>query len=221
MELSATKRVLAQPTRARIYAVLQTRGDPLTTDELASHLGLHVNGVRRHLEKLRRAGLVERTDASGGLGRPGHQWELASGAGVEGEPSGAYVELANWLAKAIPPKPGRLREVERAGREIGRELVEEGGARTAEAFRRAVDGLGFRPEMAVGADGAAVCKLMRCPYRDAVRENADVVCSLHRGITSGFLDRTSPKARLTAFEPKDPDTAGCVVEVEGTGWEEG
>ena len=219
MELPADKRTLAQPTRARLYAALQARGTAAGTDELAEQLGMHVNGVRRHLEKLREAGIVERTEGARRRGRPKHEWKLAAGHEAGHDPVGAYVNLASWLARAIPAKPGRLREIERAGREIGRELVGNGSKRTAAAFSDAMAALGFSPEMAVAGDGAATCRLMNCPYRDSVRENADVVCMLHRGITSGFLERTSSDARLEAFVPKDPDEAGCLVEMQGTGWD--
>jgi hypothetical protein len=34
-----------------------------------------------------------------------------------------------------------------------------------------------------------------------------------RGITKGLLDVLDPRARLTAFVPRDPDEAGCVIEI--------
>ena len=58
-------------------------------------------------------------------------------------------------------------------------------------------------------------RLGNCPYRDAVRENQPVVCALHRGLTRGLLDQLAPAARLASFVPKDPDRAGCLIEVEG------
>ena len=56
--------------------------------------------------------------------------------------------------------------------------------------------------------------LGNCPYRDAVAENQPVVCALHRGMTSGLLERLDRKARLTGFLPKDPYRAGCFVDVK-------
>ena len=67
--------------------------------------------------------------------------------------------------------------------------------------------------MNVKADGGLTCHLENCPYRDSVRENADVVCTLHRGITAGLLAELDPRAKLTGFEPHDPERAGCLVEV--------
>jgi predicted ArsR family transcriptional regulator len=52
--------VLAQPTRARLFALLSELRRPAPTEELAEQLGLHPNGVRTHLERLHEVGLVSR-----------------------------------------------------------------------------------------------------------------------------------------------------------------
>jgi hypothetical protein len=54
-----------------------------------------------------------------------------------------------------------------------------------------------------------------------VRKNADVVCTLHRGITIGLLSVLDPAAKLIRFEPRDPDRAGCLVEVGGEKYSNG
>jgi hypothetical protein len=58
-------------------------------------------------------------------------------------------------------------------------------------------------------------ELGNCPYRAAVRANQPVVCTLHRGLTRGLLDRLEPRAALSDFVPRDPDHAGCLIEIEG------
>ena len=40
-----------------------------------------------------------------------------------------------------------------------------------------------------------------------------MVCTLHRGVTAGLLERIDPEARLVGFVPKDPDVAGCLIDV--------
>ena len=114
---------------------------------------------------------------------------------------------------AIPAGPTRLREVERTGREIGRELAPKENGDPIEGLRQSFAALGFQPSIDVKADGGMTCRLENCPYRDSVRQNAAVVCTLHRGITAGVLEKLDPKAKLTGFEPHDPDRAGCLVEV--------
>jgi predicted ArsR family transcriptional regulator len=216
MDLPSSEDVLAQRTRARIFAWLVERRTAVSTEELAQSLGLHPNGVRRHLELLREAGLVERRQNRGTPGRPGDRWLVASGAHPGGQRPSGYTDLARWLARAIPSGRNRLREVERAGREIGTELAPRDGVEDpVEGFRLALTSLGFQPTLEPGTDGDFVCRLENCPYRDSVRENADVVCALHRGITSGLLAELIPEARLERFEPRDPERAGCVVGVTG------
>ncbi|MBA3865609.1 MAG: helix-turn-helix domain-containing protein [Solirubrobacterales bacterium] len=204
---------LTQPTRARIFALLAELKEAVGTDELATRLGLHPNGVRVHLERLHEAGLVERRQERAGRGRPGDRWTVAPGAQPSGQAPSAYASLAVWLARAIPAGATRLREVERTGREIGRELAPKGEGDPVEGLRQTLAALGFQPSMNVKADGGLTCRLENCPYRDSVRENADVVCTLHRGITAGVLEKLDPKAKLTSFEPHDPDRAGCLIEV--------
>jgi predicted ArsR family transcriptional regulator len=207
--------VLAQPTRARLFDLLLEHKTPVRTDVLAAGLGLHPNGVRRQLERLQEAGLVERRRVRRGAGRPHDEWSPARGASPGGERPRAYGDLAGWLARAIPASAGRLRAVERTGREIGRELVPAGGGGALEIFGDVFAALGFQPAIDVKADGSVRCRLCNCPYRDAVRANQEVVCGLHRGLTEGFLAELAPGARLRSFEPGDPDRAGCLVEVSG------
>jgi predicted ArsR family transcriptional regulator len=214
----STDDVLSQRTRARIFAWLVRHQVAASTEELARGLDLHPNGIRRHLEILSEAGLVERRLSKGRRGRPGDLWLVAAGAHPGGERPAGYGDLARWLARAIPAGRNRLREVERAAREIGSELAPKDELEDPiEGFRQVIAALGFQPDLDVAADGGFVCRLENCPYRDSVRENPDVVCALHRGITTGLLAELMPGAKLERFEPHDPELAGCVVGVAGPG----
>jgi len=210
---TSTDDPLTQPTRARIFALLAELKVAVGTDDLATRLGLHPNGVRVHLERLREAGLVERRQERAGRGRPGDRWTVSPGAQPSGQPPSAYSSLAIWLARAMSAGPTGLRAVERTGWEIGRELAPKESGDLAEGLAQTFIALGFQPATSVKADGSLTCRLENCPFRDSVRENADVVCTLHRGITAGVLEELDPKAKLTGFEPHDPDRAGCLIEV--------
>lgn len=207
--------MLAQPTRRRLFALLSRFGGAATTDELAEGLGLHPNGVRTHLRRMRDAGLVTHRRVAGPRGRPRDEWAIADSAMPGGDPPRAYAMLARWLARAIPATPRRLREVEAAGREIGRELASGAVGPPEQVVADQFAALGFQPSIEAGAAGAVSCRLRNCPYRDSVRENQDVVCMLHRGLTKGLLDRVAPTATLTRFVPHDPYRAGCEVEIQG------
>jgi predicted ArsR family transcriptional regulator len=205
--------LLVQPTRARLFAAIRDRGEA-TTEQLAGTLGLHVNGVRRHLDLMHRAGLLTRTRLKQGRGRPRDLWAAAPGAADH--PEEDYTDVARWLARAFSTGPAALRRAEETGRQVGRELEVDAGASLGEGLERAFSALGFQPAVSASEDGVVTCELTNCPYRASVRENPEAVCRLHRGITEGLLEQLSPGSRLTVFEPHDPDTAGCLVEVATT-----
>ncbi len=220
MSAPEEQRLLGQPTRARLFSALRDLRRAATTEELATALGLHVNGVRRHLERMESGGLLERSRARHGRGRPRDEWSIAPGASPDGDAPQGYADVARWLTRATPTGPAGLRRLERIGREIGRELVDGPVDEVPEAFRRTFAALGFQPSVAVG-DGTMTAELGNCPYRDSVRENPDVICRLHRGVTVGALDTLDAGARLTRFEPHDPDRAGCEVAIALAGAEAG
>ena len=205
--------VLSQPTRARVFELLTELGRPAGTDELAERMGLHPNGVRGHLAQLAAAGLVVRGRRRLERGRPQDEWSVAPDAAPGGDPPQAYADLARWLAAATPPTRARLRDVENTGRRIGRDLAPSEPTVVAAALESTMSALGFQPTVAA-RPGAVACTLRNCPYRDAVKESQEVVCALHRGITRGVLEVIAPAARLREFVPRDPDRAGCVIDVE-------
>jgi predicted ArsR family transcriptional regulator len=212
---------LAQPTRAKLFRALDELRRPVATAELAERFGLNANGVRVHLERLREAGLVARERTRQARGRPRDVWSIAPDARPGGDPPSAYADLGRWLATALTPGKGGLRAVELAGRKIGRELAPPSGPGSPEEKMHAVLGsLGFAPRRE--ADGASLrYRLCNCPYRDVVSENQPVVCTLHRGMTRGLLDGLAPKTKLAGFVPRDPYTAGCLIEVQGELADEG
>ena len=193
--------------------MLEEARRPMGTDELAEGLGLHPNGVRAHLVRLHQAGLVDRTRRRMPRGRPHDEWSIAPDARPGGDAPTGYEQLAGWLALAIPAGPKGLREVEGAGRRIGRELAPSSETPVEVALASGLAALGFAPAVD-RADRSLTCTLGNCPYRDAVKQNPEVVCTLHRGLTRGLLDVIEPGAELTAFVPRDPDRAGCLIEIE-------
>lgn len=206
---------LAQPTRARLFSVLGELRRPVGTEELAERLDMHPNGVRVHLERLRDAGLVSRERTRQARGRPRDMWMIAPGARPGGEAPSGYAELGRWLARVISPTKTSLRAVEATGREIGRELAPEGDCAAEEKLFAVLVSLGFHPRREADPGGGLTYRLCNCPYRDAVRESAEVVCVLHRGITRGLLDALAPKTKLAGFVVRDPYLAGCLIELRG------
>ena len=206
--------VLAQPTRARLFALLGELKRPTGTVELAERLELHPNGVRIHLERMEQAGLVERARVRDGRGRPPDAWTISADARPGGRDPRGYQDLGRWLARALRARPRGLRGIEETGRQIGRELAPKDTTADAGALEASLTALGFQPVAELREDGVTYC-LRNCPYRDAVRENQPAICALHKGITRGLLDVLAPDAKLSAFVAHDPDRAGCLIELRG------
>ena len=216
MDPPAHGEVLAQRSRARLFRLLAEIQRPAGTDELAEQLGLHPNGVRTHLERLRAAGLVVRGREVRPRGRPRDSWSINPEADAGGDPPTAYADLSRWLARDVAARSSPVRTVQSTGRRIGSELAlaaAEGSPE--ERMYRALVALGFRPVRDIGRDAGLTYTLGNCPYREAVRENQPVVCGLHRGLTRGLLDGISPRTTLAGFVPKDPFAAGCLIQLRG------
>jgi predicted ArsR family transcriptional regulator len=206
----AQRDVLAMPLRAELFDTLAALCRPASTHELGELLGRHHNSVRTQLQRLADAGLVERRAIPQARGRPRDVWAIAPNAAPGGRAPDAHGQLSRWLARAIAG-PGDLASIEATGRAIGRELAEGANGRPlAESLTDALAALGFMPRPEAAGKRFV---LRNCPYREAVLQNQPAICSLHRGITRGLIDRLDPAAELTAFVPRDPITAGCAIEV--------
>jgi predicted ArsR family transcriptional regulator len=217
MDLTSTvDDVLTQPTRARLFNLLSELRRAATTDELARTLELHPNGVRQHLEIMVKAGLIVREQEKVGRGRPRDVWAINPGAKPGGSNPTGYAELSRWLVQAIRGGDVDPDRIEERGREIGVELADRGGHADPEIrFHDALAAMGFNPSRKPGrGDKMSYC-LNNCPYRDAAVDQQAVICSLHRGITSGLLESIDPDTEMTAFVVKDPERAGCRIDVRG------
>ncbi len=203
---------LAQPTRARLFGQLAALRRPADTVDLADRLELHPNGVRIHLERLRRAGLVERRRVQGGRGRPRDMWTVAPGALPSGDPPTAYADLSRWLARAMAAGG----DLEAAGREIGRELAAPGPADHGgdTHLDGALAAMGFRPERHDTGPGRPPTA---CATALPGRRPRGARGRLHapKGVDARSAGAPGPLVTLTAFVPDDPDRAGCRIDVAG------
>jgi predicted ArsR family transcriptional regulator len=207
---------LAQPTRARLFALLTELSRPAPTEELAERLGLHPNGVRAHLERLEQVGLISRRRERLPRGRPRDSWKVNPDAQPGGDPPTGYAQLARWLLRSLVSESADARDVEATGREIGRELaLRSSDVAGEQRMHEVLTALGFQPRREPVAGDRLTYRLRNCPYREAVRERQSMVCGLHRGITQGLLDALDPETELVGFEAKDPDAAGCLIELRG------
>ncbi|MDQ5894528.1 MAG: hypothetical protein QG596_789 [Actinomycetota bacterium] len=209
--------VLVQPTRARLFASLNDLKRPAETDELASLLDMHPNGIRNHLERMLEAGLVTREPRRHGRGRPRDVWAIDPEAAPGGDPPTAYSELSGWLVEAVERGIANPEEIEKLGRSIGVGLADRQGDGLAPEirFRNALTAMGFQPSRSHNPDKTVTYCLNNCPYRDTARTGQPLICGLHRGITAGLIESIEPESEMIGFLIREPDRAGCEIRIRG------
>jgi predicted ArsR family transcriptional regulator len=188
-----------------VLRALELLAAPATLAAVCAATSLHPNTVREHLEALERDGLVRRAKAEPrGRGRPA--WEYSVVPGGQDPLVREYAGLAATLAAALRRHSRRPREDSvDAGRAWGAELAAgasppEGPA--AVARRRAVvallDRLRFSPTT---GPQARTVRLTRCPLLGVAEQYPDVVCSIHRGLVEGALDRWGDRTTRVQLVP--------------------
>jgi predicted ArsR family transcriptional regulator len=79
----------------RIMDYLLEHKDGATLEELASHLGISKTGVKEHLLKIERLGLLAHSDTRGSVGRPRRRYLLSP------EGHDAFPKQYSWLSSVL------------------------------------------------------------------------------------------------------------------------
>lgn len=206
-------KALGDNTRYAIYLELARSPVPRSTADVAEVLGLHVNTVRPHLERMRDVGLLAvETSGRGGVGRPQHRYSLAPDAPALGLEPSPYPTLARVLLRAAADAGLERDELAEAGRAQGRDDASHWapGSRCLEALSAEQARLGFDPAVA-DEDGAAVMAFAHCPFRELAEAHGDLVCGLHSGLVEGFVGGLggAEVVRFSALHDRTP----CQVEL--------
>lgn len=184
-------KTLGDNTRYAIYLELARSPRPLATADVAQTLGLHVNTVRPHLERMREVGLLEvATDTSRGVGRPQHLYSLAPDAPSLGLEPPSFPVLADMLLDLAAATGVRGDEAIEVGRERGTLAAGRGAGDDRACIEVLVDQLarlGFDPAVADG-DGSTTIAFTHCPYGELAQRRPDIVCSLHCGLVEGIVE---------------------------------
>jgi predicted ArsR family transcriptional regulator len=195
-------KALGDNTRYAIYLELARSPLPLATADVAETLGLHVNTVRPHLERMRDVGLLDvSTDARGGVGRPQHRYSLSREAPSLGLEPSPFPTMARLLLTASAASGVDPEEVAEAGRTQGQDDAVRWSADTPAVdvlmFEQAR--LGFDPEVAED-DGAVTIAFAHCPFRELAEEHPELVCAMHRGLVEGAASALADRAPATPIE---------------------
>ncbi|MGK0273680.1 MAG: putative ArsR family transcriptional regulator [Ilumatobacter sp.] len=191
-------KTLGDNTRYAIYLELARASAPKTTAEISETLSLHANTVRPHLERMREVGLLSvEVGGRGDVGRPQHRYSVAPDApslGLEPPTMPVLARMVLSMAKRLQATPD---DAEAVGYDEGcsRAIGYRDAPSTLEALVADLDRLGFDPVVSddpradLTADDAlaAVVSFANCPFADLAQQHPDLVCSLHRGLVTGFV----------------------------------
>lgn len=210
-------KALGDNTRYAIYLELARSPRRLSTAEISATLGLHVNTVRPHLERMRDVGLLDVTSESRrGVGRPHHLYALTAEAPSLGLEPPTFPLLSGLLLRLIDQAGLGADEAVEVGREHGGVTAGLRGAETdaiALVLAEQAD-LGFDPER-LDTDRGTTIAFGHCPYGDLARHHSEVVCGLHCGMIEGLVE-ASTGTRVVSFHTlahRNP----CQVELAVTG----
>ena len=203
-----THRVLSGISRVAILEILRTADAPLDVPAIAEAVGLHANTVRSHLDRLVEVGLATETvEARVRPGRPRLFFRATEPAAEV--PDDSYRLLAGLLAGGLGrsgPSGAGAEAAAEAGRHWGRELAgpDSGPGDAVGRIVQILDEVGFEPRLDAAGAAASddlVIELHRCPFLDVARDHSDVVCSVHRGLMEGSLERLHAPGVGVTLEP--------------------
>lgn len=212
-------RVLACPSRTRIFQVLQGKDGFVPVDEIAGQVDLHVNTTREHLDRLVASGFVEReVEHRTTRGRPRILYRAVSTTAVstvDGRARGHLTRvLLDGYGKALPSPAA---SAESAGVAWASELGCPGAGSSTDpeadlhgqvaALRGHFEELGF--ELEVDLEAMQI-RLTRCPFADLARRRSEVVCGAHLGLAKGVLARHEGPLTVDRMEKLD-DPHRCVL----------
>ena len=203
---------LADPSRRSLYDYVAASGGTVGRDEAAAATGMSRSLAAYHLDHLAEAGLLETTYArpagrgGPGAGRPAKLYRRADRDFALHAPARDYALLAEIFLRAEEKDPTARDAIERAARELGKELGREAsGAETLEILRRR----GYEPY-----DDEGTIRFRNCPFHALIEEHRGSVCALNLALVEGIL----AGARATRVHASlEPDRARCCVALSRRG----
>ncbi len=191
----------------------------MSINEVASELGVHVNTVRFHLDRLVATGQVHRdTVHQGGPGRPAALFAAVPGM----DPAGPrhYELLAQAFAAGLAAAPDTADRALDTGLRWGHEIAgssrAEGGDTSLEALVDVLDGLGFAPERLDDPEQPKI-GLRHCPFLELAVLRSEVVCPIHLGVMRGALEAWDSPLTVDRLEPfVEPDLCMTHLSRRGT-----
>lgn len=198
----------AGASRLRVLEVLRRAPEGLGIADLADQVGLHMNTVRFHLDRLLAEGLVtRRVEQRAEPGRPRLSFTAVRRPDVGRDQRSYHLlaeMLAGYVASAVPDPVGQSTQL---GRTWGRYLAtrpapyrqsteEEARVELVQVLQR----IGFAPQP-VDDDAGPQIRLRHCPFLEVADAHREVVCSLHLGLMQGVVAELRAPIDVDRLEP--------------------
>lgn len=235
-------KALADETRYEIYSLLEESSVPMSVQQIAERTGLHPNTLRPHLERLRRAGLVEVSAShEKRVGRPHYVYFVhpRRPLTVVGERAVRILRgvIAETLERLVDDPDIDADDAIELGRRWGRQMRASAahgsnrnvGGKTAStsadpmaaaeaALLEDLELLGFEPTVVAeaateGVEGESLTVAFGdCPYRELARRSPELVCGVHRGICDESVSGACAELAVVDFHTIDAGEP-CTVTV--------
>jgi predicted ArsR family transcriptional regulator len=172
--------------------------------ELAEQVGLHVNTVRFHLDRLVAEGVVARQVEE--RSEPGRPRLTFSAVGPPGKRS--YRLLAEILTSFLyGAMPDPVTAATDAGRTWGHYLTKRpppyrrtNEEESVRELLRILGDIGFVPELVQSGESREIW-LRHCPFLEVAEAHGDVVCAVHLGLMQGALAEMRAPRTADRLEP--------------------
>ncbi|EYR62011.1 transcriptional regulator [Actinotalea ferrariae CF5-4] len=187
-------RVLSSESRVAILRLLEERATPLPVETVAEEVGLHVNTVREHLDRLVVAGFAARApEIRRTRGRPRMPYRSTAAEATDELDQRVRDQLMRVLLTGFPEPEAAAARAEEAGEAWAADYPCETAGQDAgtvesqlAALHAHFGALGFEPD---AEDDGLTLRLRHCPFAELREGNGDVVCRVHLGLTRGMLAR--------------------------------
>lgn len=187
--------------RSRMYVFIRGRGQPVSRDEAAAHVGISRKLAAFHLDKLVERGLLTahyaRLPGRGGRGA-GRSSKLYEPSDLEVDvsiPERRYDIVGEIMVAALSEdsKESPREIAKRIARDKGHAVGEEvkaamrlrppGSERALAVAEQTLAGYGYEPYRV----GDETISLRNCPFHNLSRRAPELVCGLNREFIDGFL----------------------------------
>lgn len=194
---------LTSPSRLQVLDALAASDGSLDAATVAVQIGLHITTARFHLDQLAAAGLVQRESIrENRRGRPRVLYRRCTDRRAQDTRD----QLIHVLAAALARESDPTATATRAGRAWARSFDSPDPENPIPDLAQLLEQLGFDP---VPNYGTGAIGLTSCPFREAARVVPQVVCAVHAGLVSQFVEGGTHTAVLEPFVQADL----CVVTV--------